>query len=63
MPTNSPDYQLMLIVPRASLPLQMSGALWLLFPGSLALAWCIGWAVLQLVRSTPQTREYIPVWE
>lgn len=52
MPTKSPDYQLMLIVPRASLPLKMNGVLWLLFPGSLLLAWCIGWAVLQLVRQS-----------
>ncbi len=50
MPTKSPDYQLVLIAPRASLPLKMNGVLWLLFPGSLLLAWCIGWAVLQLVR-------------
>ncbi|WP_175652532.1 EAL domain-containing protein [Pseudomonas sp. Marseille-P9899] len=52
MPTKSPDYQLVLIAPRASLPLKMNGVLWLLFPGSLLLAWCIGWAVLQLVRQS-----------
>ena len=50
MPTKSPDYQLVLIAPRASMPLKMSGILWLLFPGSLVLAWCIGWLVLQLIR-------------
>ncbi|HKS15399.1 MAG TPA: EAL domain-containing protein [Pseudomonas sp.] len=50
MPTNSPDYQLALIVPRASMPLKMHGMLWLLFPGSLLLASCIGWLVLQLIR-------------
>ncbi|MGH8466015.1 MAG: EAL domain-containing protein, partial [Pseudomonas sp.] len=50
MPTMSPDYQLVLIAPRASLPLKMNGVLWLLFPGSLVLAWCIGWLVLQLVQ-------------
>ncbi|MFQ6576244.1 EAL domain-containing protein [Pseudomonas sp. UM16] len=50
MPTKSPDYQLVLIAPRASLPLKMNGVLWLLFPGSLVLAWCLGWLVLQLVR-------------
>ncbi|MCO7515590.1 EAL domain-containing protein [Pseudomonas guariconensis] len=49
MPTKSPDYQLVLIAPRASLPLKMNGMLWLLFPGSLLLACCIGWLVLQLV--------------
>lgn len=49
MPTKSPDYQLVLIAPRASLPLKLSGMLWLLFPGSLLLAFCIGWLVLQLI--------------
>ncbi|OLS64090.1 EAL domain-containing protein [Pseudomonas putida] len=52
MPTKSPDYQLVLIAPRTSQQLKMSGALWLLFPGSLLLAWCIGWAVLQLVQQS-----------
>ncbi|PWB31585.1 cyclic diguanylate phosphodiesterase [Pseudomonas sp. SDI] len=52
MPTKSPDYQLVLMSPRASLPLKMNGMLWLLFPGSLLLAWCIGWLVLQLVRQS-----------
>lgn len=52
MPTKSPDYQLVLIAPRTSQPLKMSGALWLLFPGSLLLAWCIGWMVLQLVQQS-----------
>lgn len=50
MPTKSPDYQLVLITPKASLPLKMNGVIWLLFPGSVLLAWCIGWLVLQLVR-------------
>ncbi|WP_367598548.1 EAL domain-containing protein [Pseudomonas fulva] len=50
MPTKSPDYQLVLIAPRASLPLRMNGALWLLFPGSLLGACCIGWLVLQLAQ-------------
>ncbi|QXI43293.1 EAL domain-containing protein [Pseudomonas wayambapalatensis] len=49
MPTKSPDYQLVLIAPRASLPLKLNGMLWLLFPGSLLLACCIGWLVLQLI--------------
>ncbi|MFD2646037.1 EAL domain-containing protein [Pseudomonas japonica] len=52
MPTRSPDYQLVLIAPRSIQPLKLSGALWLLFPGSLLLAWCIGWAVLQLVQQS-----------
>lgn len=52
MPTKSPDYQLVLITPRASLPLKMNGVIWLLFPGSLLLAWCMGWLVLQLVRQS-----------
>ena len=49
MPTKSPDYQLVLIAPRASLPLKMNGVLWLLFPGSVLVACCIGWLVLQLI--------------
>ncbi|AAN65765.1 putative membrane-anchored phosphodiesterase [Pseudomonas putida KT2440] len=49
MPTKSPDYQLVLIAPRASLPLKMNGMLWLLFPGSVLAACCIGWLVLQLI--------------
>lgn len=49
MPTNSPDYQLVLIAPRTSVPLKMNGMLWLLFPASLVLASCIGWLVLQLI--------------
>lgn len=52
MPTKSPDYQLVLITSRASLPLKINGVLWLLVPGSLLLAWCIGWLVLQLVRQS-----------
>lgn len=50
MPTQSPDYQLVLITPRSDSQLKMNMVLWLLFPGSLLLAWCIGWLVLQLVR-------------
>ncbi|MBK5010158.1 EAL domain-containing protein [Pseudomonas sp. S60] len=50
MPTKSPDYQLVLIAPRASLPLRMNGTLWLLFPGSVLGACCIGWLVLQLIQ-------------
>ncbi|WP_166364607.1 EAL domain-containing protein [Pseudomonas akapageensis] len=50
MPTLSPDYQLVLITPRTESQLKTNMVLWLLFPGSLLLAWCIGWLVLQLVR-------------
>ena len=50
MPTKSPDYQLVLIVPRSSLPLKMNGMLWVLFTGSLLVATCIGWLVLQLIQ-------------
>lgn len=49
MPSRSPDYQLVLIAPRASLPFRVNGPLWLLYPGSLVLACVIGWLVLQLV--------------
>jgi hypothetical protein len=42
---------LVLIAPRASLPLKLNGLLWLLFPGSLVLACCIGWLVLQLIAA------------
>ncbi|NBA96944.1 EAL domain-containing protein [Pseudomonas sp. R5(2019)] len=49
MPTNSPDYQLVLMTPRPSNQLRMNTVLWLLFPGSLLLAWCIGWLVLQVI--------------
>jgi len=50
MPTKSPDYQLALIVPRTDVPLETSGMLWLLFPGSVLIASCIGWLVLQLAE-------------
>ncbi|WP_194788560.1 EAL domain-containing protein [Pseudomonas sp. UFMG81] len=50
MATKSPDYQLVLIAPRASVPLRLNGLLWLLFPGSVVLACCIGWLVLQLIQ-------------
>ncbi|MBA1203931.1 EAL domain-containing protein [Pseudomonas capeferrum] len=50
MPTKSPDYQLVLIVPRSDMPLKMNGMLWVLFPGSLLVATCIGWLVLQLIQ-------------
>ncbi|NIF19140.1 EAL domain-containing protein [Pantoea sp. Cy-639] len=50
MPSKSPDYQLVLTAPRTSLPLKLNRLLWLLFPGSLALALFIGWLVQQLVQ-------------
>ncbi|QXH51651.1 EAL domain-containing protein [Pseudomonas fakonensis] len=50
MATKSPDYQLVLIAPRASLPMRLNGLLWLLYPGSLLLACCIGWLALQLIQ-------------
>lgn len=50
MATKSPDYQLVLIAPRASLPWRLNGLLWLLYPGSLLLACVVGWLVLQLIQ-------------
>jgi sensor c-di-GMP phosphodiesterase-like protein len=50
MPTQSPEYQLVLITPRASLRQQTSLAWWLLVPASLSIALCIGLLVLQAAR-------------
>ncbi|VVO14462.1 EAL domain-containing protein [Pseudomonas fluorescens] len=50
MPTNNPVYQLVLITPRTSLQVGMSGAWRWLVPISLLLAALIGWLVLQLAR-------------
>lgn len=50
MPTNNPEYQLVLIAPRTSLQAGMSGAWRWLLPISLLLAILIGWLVLQLAR-------------
>jgi len=50
MPTQSPEYQLVLITSRTGLQPQTSGAWWLLIPASLLIALCIGGLVLQLVR-------------
>lgn len=50
MPTMSPEYQLVLITPRAGLQEKVAGAWWLLVPASLLVAFCIGALVLQLVR-------------
>lgn len=48
MPTKYPEYQLALIVPRTSAPLELGWLLWLLLVGSLLIACCIGWLVGQL---------------
>ncbi|MCI8208708.1 diguanylate phosphodiesterase [Pseudomonas sp. S25] len=50
MPTESPEYQLVMIAPRAGLQEKVTGAWWLLVPASLLVALCIGGLVLQLVR-------------
>ncbi|MGV8919004.1 MAG: EAL domain-containing protein [Pseudomonas sp.] len=50
MPTQSPEYQLVLITPRTNSGQQLSDAWWLLAPVSLLVALCIGFLVLQLVR-------------
>ncbi|VVO12832.1 EAL domain-containing protein [Pseudomonas fluorescens] len=50
MPTNNPEYQLVLIAPRTSLQVGMTGAWRWLLPISLLLAILIGWLVLQLAR-------------
>lgn len=50
MPTQSPEYQLVMIAPRAGLQQKVTGAWWLLVPASLLIALCIGVLFLQLVR-------------
>ncbi|SQF93488.1 cyclic diguanylate phosphodiesterase [Paucimonas lemoignei] len=50
MPTQSPEYQLVMIAPRAGLQQKVTGAWWFLVPASLIVALCIGALVLQLVR-------------
>ncbi len=50
MPTQSPEYQLVMIAPRAGLQQKITGAWWFLVPASLMVALCIGALVLQLVR-------------
>ncbi|MFF7707205.1 EAL domain-containing protein [Pseudomonas sp. NPDC007930] len=47
MNTRSPDYQLVMITPRADLPAVMVGTLWLFYPFSALLSLCIGWLVYQ----------------
>jgi len=50
MPTNNPEYQLVLMTPRTSLQVEMTTAWRWLLPISLLLAIFIGWLVLQLAR-------------
>lgn len=50
MPTQFPDYQLVLIVPRQSLPLPGDTLLWLMIGASLLLASLLGWLTLRLIR-------------
>lgn len=50
MPTQSPEYQLVLITPRTGLQEKINGAWWLTVPASLLIACCIGGLVLQLQR-------------
>jgi sensor c-di-GMP phosphodiesterase-like protein len=50
MPTQSPEYQLVLITPRSGLQQKVAGAWWLLVPASVLMALCIGALVLQRIR-------------
>src|SRR5690606_29803930 len=50
MPTQSPEYQLVLTTPRSGLQEKIAGAWWLLVPASLLVSLCIGLLVLQLAR-------------
>jgi sensor c-di-GMP phosphodiesterase-like protein len=50
MPTQSPEYQLVMIAPRSGLQQKVTGAWWFLVPASLLVSLCIGVLVLQLVR-------------
>ncbi|WP_428480543.1 EAL domain-containing protein, partial [Pseudomonas protegens] len=50
MPTRNPEYQLVLITPRASLQGEVLDGWWWLLPSSLVLALFIGGLVYQLVR-------------
>lgn len=47
MATRFPDYQLVMITPRAELPSLMETPLWLFYPFSLLLALLTGWTVFQ----------------
>lgn len=50
MPTQSPEYQLVLVTPRNGYQQTITGAWWLLVPISVLLSLCIGGLVMQLVR-------------
>ncbi len=50
MPTQSPEYQLVLITPRTDLQVKITGAWWLLVPASLLMSLCIAALVLQLMQ-------------
>ncbi|KAF0861909.1 EAL domain-containing protein [Pseudomonas sp. LD120] len=50
MPTQNPEYQLVLIAPRASLRTEMLNGWWWLLPASLLLALFVGVLVYQLMR-------------
>lgn len=50
MPTQSPEYQLVLTTPRSGLQEKITGAWWLLVPASVLISLCIGALVLQLAR-------------
>ncbi|MDB6049115.1 MAG: cyclic diguanylate phosphodiesterase [Pseudomonas sp.] len=50
MPTQSPEYQLVLITPRTVTGQPLSSAWWFLAPASLLIALCVGALVLQLMR-------------
>lgn len=50
MPTQSPEYQLVLITPRSDLQVKITGAWWLLVPASLLMSLCIAALVLQLMQ-------------
>ncbi|MFJ4144895.1 EAL domain-containing protein [Pseudomonas sp. NPDC089734] len=50
MPTQSPEYQLVLMTPRTGLQEKITGAWWLLVPASLLMSLCIAALVLQLLQ-------------
>ncbi|RMQ49211.1 Cyclic diguanylate phosphodiesterase [Pseudomonas cichorii] len=50
MPTQSPEYQLVLITPRTDLQEKITGSWWLLVPASLLMSLCIAALVLQLMQ-------------
>lgn len=50
MPTRTPEYQLVMVAPRAAMPLPVDPLWWWLFSVSLLIAFCIGGLTLQLAR-------------